>query len=151
MDEPSYLELEPLGGRFYKSQLWPLTAEDRESVEKVLGWQLPTEYRDFATEFGICGPAQRVLVGIISDEIGDPELDVFFGSHEDTAYSLQSWADMFLEPHRLLAFAGASNGLFFMRPDGSIVFEITGYNQLYEAAESFPDFLSRVYRRPGSD
>ena len=151
MSRTSYLEVEPLGGPHYQGEFWPLTHDDLVAIQAILGWGLPPDYRDFATQFGICRPKELCEVRLLSDESEDPDFSVFYGSHVERAYSLRNWADVFVEPHRLLAFANATNGLFFMAPDGTISFERSGYIRLYEAAESFADFLARLHPQVESD
>jgi hypothetical protein len=152
-DTYQQLEVEPLGGPHYQGKFWPLTADDAEQVETTLGWQLPTTYREFATTFGICTPSGELLLRIKSQEIEDPQIGVFFGSNpgHSLTYSLLNWASIFPGPRRLLGFCDATTGLFLMAPDESIMFQFHRYEVLYEAADSFSDFLSRLYPDPEAD
>jgi hypothetical protein len=143
------LEIEPLGGSTYGDEFWPLTAADADQTEAILGWSLPSSYREFATRFGICCPSVDHLLRMRSGDVEDPAMDVFFGSHpaDRLAYSVLNAAQLIEEP-RVLGFAYATTGMFFMAQDGSILFQKSRYVVLYEAADSFDDFLARLYPDP---
>jgi hypothetical protein len=144
------LEVEPLGAS-HLERFWPLTAEDANGVEAILGWRLPPLYREFATTYGICAPTIEQRLRMRSPDIEDQPVDVFFGSGPNPlAHGLLNWSAHF-EGSRLLPFADTTTGILILAEDGSVHFQRSGYNPLFDAADSFEDLLARLYPDPDAD
>lgn len=133
--------LEPLGG-LYEGRFWPVSEDGLAQIETTTGWPLPEDYKSFVTTWGASRPADGYWI----IECGDDKtiVDHFMGACPMRQGSVVEMAGDYLEPFGLLTVAEAANGLFFMTPEGKILFERAGDPTLYPVDDSFGDFFDRI-------
>lgn len=136
-------DLEPLGGLF-ENQLWPVSETGLAKIEATTGWPLPHDYKSFVQVWGASRPSDGCWLIDCGPHNADTIFDLFMGAPPMRSGSVVEMAGDFLEPLGLLTIASAANGLFFMTPEGKILFERAGHRDLHPAADSFGEFLDKI-------
>jgi hypothetical protein len=147
------LNLKPMGG-LYRNQYWPVDHQDIPELELHLGQLLPESYREFITTFGASCPAREMAVDLPDGT--RVSFDQFRGAErkEQDYASVFAWVrhnpapDRYPELMRYINFADATNGSFFLGPDGTIYYERRGFYELTWVAVSFDDFIQALYIDP---
>jgi hypothetical protein len=147
------LNLKPMGGK-YQNRFWPVAEADIPELEKYLGRPLPVSYREFLTTFGTSRPAAEMAVDLPDGT--RVSFDHFLGAEKEERDlgSVFRWVrfnaapDRYPELMRYIVIGNATNGRFFLGPDGTIYCERTGFYELTWVAASFDDFIQTLYIDP---
>lgn len=136
-------DLEPLGGLF-EGKLWPVDSDGLAAIEAATGWPLPDDYKSFVTAWGASRPSGGYWTVDCGPDNTDTIIDMFFGAPPERSASVVEMAGDYLETRPLLVVARADNGLFFMEPEGKIIFERARDPELRPVADSFGDFFDKI-------
>ncbi len=147
------LNLKPMGG-LYRNKYWPVDQQDIPELEQHLGRLLPESYREFLTTCGASRPGRPMAIDA-ADGFKIP-FDHFLGAdiEERDLGSVFGWVrynpapDRYPDLMRFINFADATNGSFFLGPDGTIYYERRGFYELTWVAASFDDFIQALYIDP---
>lgn len=160
-----------------ESKETPLTAEQIEAIQQMLGVVLPRDYREFLSYCNVGIPEKnQIVTSTVTTSVSE-----FFGQSEINIYDLISEAKRFASrlPSGVLPIASAAAGnLICLQLDTGAVFwwdheeeagdgEAPSYNNLEIVAPTFSNFLvamqprkpippinlkgASVWKRPGAD